>query len=168
MLTAISAGESATDMPWHTGQRSSADRSRLRSCCAQHRRPCGGRRTAGVGTFNWRSSSARIIGGTTFRRLACSCSVEIGPLVLADDHAVRVEEERLRHAADAVRDGGLAVVVDRPSDSGAALPQEAEDLLFVVLEDHAEELHAVAAACARWRRAPDAPPSTARTRSPRS
>src|SRR5712691_5275694 len=58
------------------------------------------------------------------------------------DHTVAIQKIGLRHAADAVRDGSLPLLIEQRGIRRSALAQKGIDLVFVVIEDHADELYA--------------------------
>src|SRR5712691_11363152 len=58
------------------------------------------------------------------------------------DHTVAIQKIGLRHAADAVRDGSLPLLIEQRGIRRSALAQKGTDLVFVVIEDNADELNA--------------------------
>src|SRR6185436_20169355 len=95
----------------------------------------GCRGAAGEGTRRSRSSMDRLLQVVAEDLGAHRAGV------LRAHNAALVEEIRLRHAADAVRDRGEAAVVDERRIRGPALIQKPENLLLGILEHDADELH---------------------------
>ena len=151
MLTAISDGESATDSPWHTGQRRSAATSLVRASSG----PSSSRAPRGAPTIV-DGSAAGVCAPAETARPTRSATARRSPLMARGAGAARpasparerplhlstmvpsgVDEVGLGHARDAVGDGGAAARIDERRVGAALALQELRDALLLVLVDDA-------------------------------